>query len=102
MAVRWARRQKRIKRVTLIANDRFSRPGYPDAVVSRPSLYTTNTSLPGVYSQRMRALDVSDCAVALYCTKLLNPRRAGRVVFPEIRAEVRRWAHVARRREMPW
>jgi hypothetical protein len=33
---------------------------------------------------------------------LLNPRRLGRVVFPEIRAEVRRWSEIDRRRHMPW
>lgn len=39
----------------------------------------------------------SRCAASLR-----NPRSLGVVRFPEIRAEVRRWAHVARRREMPW
>ena len=35
------------------------------APVSRPSLYTTNSSLPGMYSHRMRALDVSVREVGL-------------------------------------
>jgi hypothetical protein len=33
---------------------------------------------------------------------LLHPRKAGRVVFPEIRAEVKRWVEIDRRRNMPW
>jgi hypothetical protein len=33
---------------------------------------------------------------------LHNPRKAGRVVFPEIRAEVRRWVALGEAEQAPW
>lgn len=45
----------------------------------------------------------ADAERARRCVEsLLRPRRSGVVVYPEIRAEVRRWAVVDRRRHMPW
>jgi hypothetical protein len=55
-------------------------------------------------ADRKRMDNYRECAErAGRCVEdLLNPRRAGVVVFPEIRAELRRWAEVTRRRDMPW
>ena len=41
------RAQNRNKRLTLMMNARFSSCGAPRVIVSRCSLYTTNSSLPG-------------------------------------------------------
>jgi len=46
---------------------RFPRRGNPLAVVSRPSLYTTNSSLNGSYSQRRRALMLNVRLLDAYC-----------------------------------
>ena len=40
--------------------ERLSSAGNPGALVSRPSLYTMNSSLPGEYSQRNRTLVLID------------------------------------------
>ena len=57
-------------------NARFTNPGYPFTVVSRPSLYTTNNSLAGRYSQRKRALVLKVCVLDEYCVNALANIRA--------------------------
>ena len=52
---------------TFTMNARLNRPGTPSAVsLSRSSLYTTNSSLPGRYSQRSRALALTVWVLELY------------------------------------
>ena len=60
--------------MSLTANERFSRSAFgPD--VSRPSLYTTKSSLPGRYSHRSRTLEERVWAPAFSWTRLLTNRR---------------------------
>jgi len=51
--------------------DRVERPCTPSAEVFLSSLYTTNSSLPGWYSQRRRALVETDPVAELYWTSAL-------------------------------
>ena len=44
----------------------------PSDPVSRPSLYTTNSSLPGRYSQRNRALVLNVCLLDSYWVRTLT------------------------------
>ena len=67
--------QNRKSLVTLKASVRFISSGTPDASEFRPSLYTRNSSLPGMYSQRRRTLEFNVCASALNCNKLLIAMR---------------------------
>lgn len=53
--------------------------------------------------KRMAEFYREDAERARRCVEsLLRPRKGSVVVFPEIRAEVRRWVEVINRREMPW
>ena len=65
------RRQKRSSLVSLIASPRFS-SGTPctgaSGWVSRPSDYTTNISLPGLYSHRSLTFVSTDVVLDVYCT----------------------------------
>ena len=47
--------------------------------MSRKSVYTTNSSLPGWYSHRSRILVDSDAALELYCSSALTNARGLRV-----------------------
>ena len=88
-ATRWLARsaadspQKRNCRVTFTAKARFSnigKPRFPMFVkVSRWSLWTMNSSLPGSYSQRRRTFLLSTLLVELYCSNALANIRGVKV-----------------------
>ena len=59
----------------LTTKARLTSGGNPSDPVSRPSLYTTNSSLPGRYSQRNRALVVNVWLLELYCVRALTNMR---------------------------
>ncbi len=58
--------QKRSRRFTFMMKERLDSRGNAGARVSRSSLYTMNSSLPGRYSQRRRMLAVTALRPELY------------------------------------
>ena len=75
MATARAPSQNRTSRFTLTTRARLrsseNRSGIRESV-SRFSLYTTNSSLPGLYSHRSRRLVLSELLLELYCTSALT------------------------------
>ena len=65
----------RNSRLILNARPRFRRAGYREARVSRSSLYTTNSSLPGRYSQRNLRLVLTTSVDELYWMRALANSR---------------------------
>jgi len=63
--------QKRNSRLTLTMSARVCRFGNRPMTVSRSSLNTTNSSLPGWYSQRNRTFVLARCEIDAYCTSAL-------------------------------
>ena len=68
-------RYKRNSRLSLTTKPRLRNPSTRDGrrvFRSRASVYTTNSSLPGLYSHRSRRLLLQRSLLELYCTRPLK------------------------------